>query len=252
MDGAEARYGAFASRPGVRVKGKGFLGLVVVSAALAGSWWLVRGSAVGELTVFFLGMLLVPAAGVLAVLDFWRWRRRREGIALALALGAVVLWGCVLRERWGFSLEAGRPFVVELGRGSGWHGLNIVIVQETGAVAMYRMNRQARVEQASLQLTREQVQAVAGLVNRERLTGLTRAYENRDIRDGSQWVMWIEQGEKQRAVYYNNAFPGAIVRFAEGLDGVLDAAGQEGVVWRELGKAEGRAVERGPWLRVGG
>src|SRR5689334_5303975 len=97
-----------------------------------------------------------------------------------LLILAVILGGCdggtnsrtqtvELDSRPAFVLDSSKPFVIELGRGSGWHGLDIIKVDETGAVQLSRIEGHLNAEAASLQLSKTDVATLVGLVNTNQL-----------------------------------------------------------------------------------
>src|SRR5687767_12389306 len=131
-------------------------------------------------------------------------------------------------DRPAFTIDRAQPFRLEFGRGSGWHGLDTVKLDETGRFVVHRMKstRQDDVnvlswEGATLQWPREAVAEVLKSVESNGLMRLHRVYHDPDIADGTQWVLWIKQGEREKSVYFNNSFPAEITRFAEQLDATL-------------------------------
>jgi hypothetical protein len=149
-----------------------------------------------------------------------------------------------------FTLDPGKPFVVEFGRGSGWHGLDVVRVDESGSVELQRLTGNGGIEAATMRLSRARVAAVADLVNAAGLTGMGRSYAEPGVHDGTQWVLWVSQPPADKAVYFDNTFPSAITRFAGRLDAVLDAAGRAGVTWTQLPVPEGVARQKALWDRL--
>ncbi len=147
----------------------------------------------------------------------------------------------VKEERPSFTLDAGRPFVVELGRGSGWDGLDIVQVDETGTAWMQRRTSrlvedviQIRQEEAILPLPEAKKLTIVEKVNDLKLTTMARSYSDPVIADGTQWVLWIQQGSSGKSVYLDNVFPAPFKEFAGFLDEVLKEAGQASVTWKPL------------------
>jgi hypothetical protein len=156
-------------------------------------------------------------------------------------------------DRPAFTIDRTQPFWLEFGRGSGWHGLNTVQMDQTGRVLLHRMKseRQQDVtmlswEAATLQLSPEAVADVLKAVESNNLMGLHKAYHE-DIADGTQWVLWIKQGEREKSVYFDNNFPRAITAFAEQLDAIVARAGLDKVVWQPVPERESRQHERELW-----
>jgi hypothetical protein len=173
---------------------------------------------------------------------------------IALILLAAGCSGRVEKDdRPAFAIDHTQPFWLEFGRGSGWHGLNTVKIDQTGRVVLHRMKSAhqdgATVlswEAATLQLTPEALAEVLKAVESNDLTGLHKAYHE-DIKDGTQWVLWIKQGEREKSVYFNNRFPRAITAFAEQLDAILARAGSDKVEWQPVPMRESRQHERELW-----
>jgi hypothetical protein len=130
-----------------------------------------------------------------------------------------------------FVLDASKPFVIELGRGSGLYGLDVIKVRETGTVELHRITGGQDVETGSLKLSAGDVGKLVRLVNDQQLTGMGRAYSDPKVADGTQWVLWIQQTPSEKSVYFNNSFPGQITTFADRLDALLQGAGLSTVSW---------------------
>lgn len=182
--------------------------------------------------------------------------RRRRWLLIAFALTAVgggVYFLAVRHDSPAFTIDHTQPFWLEFGRGSGWHGLNTVKVDQTGRVVLHRMksDRQQDVtvlswEVATLQLSPEELAEVLKAVESNGLMGLRKEYQ-KDIHDGTQWVLWIKQGEREKSVYFNNNFPGSITAFAEQLDAILARAGLDKVTWQPVPERASRQHERELW-----
>ena len=86
-------------------------------------------------------------------------------------------------------------------------------------------------EAGTLQLPPEAMTEVLKAVELNNLLGLRKAY-HADVADGTQWVLWIKQGEQEKSAYFDNRFPRSITAFAEQLDAILTQAGLDNVVWQ--------------------
>jgi hypothetical protein len=146
------------------------------------------------------------------------------------------------------------PYRIEFGRGSGWHGLDTIKIRQDGTVTLHRLSREYIgqvandfVETATLQLRPESLARVREAVDGTGVLGLYREYHEPDVADGTQWVLWVQQGEGETSVYCNNYFPKAIVRFADALDGILAEGGLGEVEWHRVPDAEARNHERELW-----
>lgn len=82
------------------------------------------------------------------------------------------------------------------------------------------------------------------------LMRLSKEYHARNIEDGTQWILWIKQGENEKAVYFNNDFPEAITRFAETVDNVLLESGSVQVQWERFPDVEHHQHEKDLWSRI--
>jgi len=180
----------------------------------------------------------------------------RRSLVIVIAFAAAA--GCSGRvekdDRPAFTIDRTQPFWLEFGRGSAWHGLDTIKIDQTGRVVLHRMNstRQENVEVlswevGSLQLPPEGVAEVVKAVESDGLMGLQKAYRHENVADGTQWVVWIKQGEQEKSVFFDNRFPPAITRFAEHLDAVLERAGLDKVEWQPVPERESRQHERELW-----
>jgi len=132
-----------------------------------------------------------------------------------------------------FQIDSKQPFHMEFGRGSGWHGLDVIILDQTGHLTMSRQPTRAGEgwTKGELTLPPDLVTEIVKKVNTEELTGLAKAYSTKNIADGTQWLFYIEQGEKRKVVYFDNNFPRAITRFAQALDEILAHGGIDKMTW---------------------
>jgi hypothetical protein len=149
-----------------------------------------------------------------------------------------------------FAIDPSKPFVIELGRGSGMNGLDIVKVDQTGAVELARIAGGQNVESASLRLSSGDTAALVGLVNTNHLTGMSRTYADPRVADGTQWVLWIEQSPSEKAIYFNNSFPSQITAFASELDALLQKAGLKTAKWTPVPKQQGIDQQKALWARI--
>jgi hypothetical protein len=149
-----------------------------------------------------------------------------------------------------FVLDGSKPFVIELGRGSGWHGLDVVKIDETGAVRLARVEGRQNPESASLQLSNADVATLVGLINTNRLTSMGRVYSDPRVADGTQWVLWVEQSPSQKSIYFNNSFPSQINAFAGGLDALLQKAGLSAAKWSVMPAQQAQDQQKALWARV--
>lgn len=178
----------------------------------------------------------------------------KRSLVFAVAFAVVGCSGRVeMDDRPSFTIDHAQPFWLEFGRGSGWHGLNTVKIDQTGKVVLHRMKSESQQdvtvlswEAATLQLSPEALAEVPKAVESNSLTGLHKAY-HRDIDDGTQWVLWLRHGEQEKSVYFDNSFPRGITTFAEQLDAILARAGSATVKWQPVPVSESRRHERELW-----
>lgn len=168
---------------------------------------------------------------------------------MAVAVFATV--GCSGRPA--LRIDPTQPFRIEFGRGSGWHGLDTIKIDQGGSVVLHRAKREQRDganhqswETTTIQLQPDAVADVVKAVDANNVLGLNKAY-HANIHDGTQWVLWIKQGNREKSVYFNNSFPREITEFAKQLDGILANAGLERAVWKPVPTGEARPHEREIW-----
>lgn len=149
-----------------------------------------------------------------------------------------------------FVLDASKPFVIELGRGSGLHGLDVTKVSETGAVELHRIAGGQNVETATLRLSDVQVKELVDLINSQRLTSMGRSYTAPGVADGTQWVLWVRQAPSEKSIYFNNAFPNEITSFAGRLDALLQGAGSGTASWTPVPEQQGIDQQAALWARI--
>jgi hypothetical protein len=149
-----------------------------------------------------------------------------------------------------FVLVASQPFVIEFGRGSGMNGLDVVRVDETGAVRLDRIAAGQNIVSASLTLPAADTAKLVGVVNDERITSMGSAYHDPRVHDGSQWVLWVRQGTSEKSIYFNNSFPDEITAFAATMDAMLESAGVGAATWTPVAKQEGADRQAALWARI--
>lgn len=156
------------------------------------------------------------------------------GVILSLGLLVYCVFVCdrtVADPAGPFSFDPSQPFKLDFGRGSGMDGLETVAIEEDGQTSLYRSRIHGKWEHAILPLSSEQVRAVAQAMTRHGLPRLQKAYLNKNIADGTQWVLWIRQGQREKATYFDNSFPSSIRAFASDLDRLLKSAGYDALIW---------------------
>ena len=118
-----------------------------------------------------------------------------------------------------FRVDPAKPFQIQLGRGSGWHGLDTIKISQDGTVLLNRATDRGA-QSATLQLEPAAIDDLLRSIEENHLMKLDRVYGS-DIEDGTQWVLRIRQGDHEKSVHFNNSFPEPIVRFVRHLDEIL-------------------------------
>lgn len=172
---------------------------------------------------------------------------------LPTIIAVLTIAGCSTRvetdDRPTFTVDPNQAFRLEFGRGSGLDGLETIKVSQNGGVILHRTKQpeDGKWETATLQLSLDALAEVLKAVESNGLLDLHRAYHDTNRKDGTQWVLWIKQGDREKSVYFNNEFPRAITRFAEQLDAALSAAGLDKVVWQPVPLSETGRHDRELW-----
>ena len=133
--------------------------------------------------------------------------------------------------------DASQPFQLDFGRGSGSAGLETIAIAENGKATICRRTRLGTWESASLQVSAQQSTQIAQAITRHQLLHLAKEYLG-TVDDGTQWILWIRQGTRGKAAYFDNNFPGSIRDFANELDSILPAAGIDKLRWDPSSKQD--------------
>jgi hypothetical protein len=164
-----------------------------------------------------------------------------------------------------FQIDPDLPYHIELGQGSGWHGLDTVRITSDGMVVLFRSHHvylprhplffwQTEMhvfywETATFQLDKDAQQAVLQAIADCQLLKLHKTY-SANIADGTQWVLWIKQSDKEKSVYFDNHFPKEICDFAKRLDEILHQGGRTHVQWRKVPASKERLHEKQLWESI--
>jgi hypothetical protein len=174
----------------------------------------------------------------------------------ALAIIAVLAWAAFvqvaahLRARGRLrQLDPGMPYLIELGRGSGLDGLDTIAIRQDGTATLQRMRREdsGQFERATIQLAPSALADVLRALDESGVLGLYREYHEPGVCDGTQWVLWVRQGQDETSVYCDNHFPKPMVRFAAALDRILDESGLERAEWRRVPDADATKHDQDLW-----
>lgn len=117
---------------------------------------------------------------------------RRELVVLLPFL----LFGCADSHQPLARIDPTKAFQIEFGRGSGWHGLDTIAVESSGAVTLFRRGADAW-ETGTLSLPSKAVDDVVAAVEGNALLRLNRVYQDPRVADGRQWVFRARQGRAE-------------------------------------------------------
>lgn len=148
-----------------------------------------------------------------------------------------------------FTVDPTKDFHFELGRGSGWAGLDTISFGRDGVVTLYKQLPEERWRTATLTLDTAAIGRIFDAVRTEGIMTMAAAY-HADMNDGTQWVLWIKQADLSKAIYFNNHFPQAVRRLAKVIDSELDSAGLETVRWKKVPKNKVRLHEKPLWNSI--
>ena len=135
-----------------------------------------------------------------------------------------------------FELDAAKDYRIEFGRGSGLDGLDTVAVSSDGAAVLHRLTKTRGWATATLTLSHTALERILNSLKVQRIMFMADAY-HADIADGNQWVLTVTQGDRRKAIYFNNHFPKSILRFAAVIDAELREAGETALHWSLVPRA---------------
>ena len=124
-------------------------------------------------------------------------------------------------SRQPFRINQEKSFQISFGRGSGWHGLDTIAVDQNGLAVLHEITQNG-IRRSSFSLPRNDLNAVVSLIDACDIMKLDREYHDESIMDGTQWVLLVQQGENRKSIYFNNHFPKQILNFASRIDTILD------------------------------
>ncbi len=133
--------------------------------------------------------------------------------------------------------RASRPLTLQFAKGGRLYTNFHMTIEPSGATTILRginYGSRQQPEQATLQLSEDQVHAVAKAVVRNDLPGRLRYYDNSRSYDGPWWSISIQQGDRWKYARYDGDYPRSIRRFDRDLDAILDAAGYKTLTWRPV------------------
>jgi len=148
------------------------------------------------------------------------------------------------------------PFNLEFGRGSGLSGLATVKLATNGAVTVTKRDIILETVKAGkyepvwatshFEIKQRDVEQISKAIKELALCDLDKAYHDRNIADGTQWVFYLRQNGRKKAVYFNNYFPKSILRFSTLVDQTLEPYTKD-AEWKEITVAEANLAGRSLW-----
>jgi hypothetical protein len=133
------------------------------------------------------------------------------------------------RDASGAVVELDETFLLELGMGSGGHGLNVTTIREDGTAR--HVYRKASTDEAGsvehvwrrvdFRVEREELGETVRLLNEERFLLRPRSYVDPQVQDGAQWIVHVRTRGRDKFVYLSNAFPDPLVRLARHVTGLV-------------------------------
>jgi hypothetical protein len=186
-------------------------------------------------------------------------------LSIVSLVAGIKIWGedgtgkCIARKARnpGFVISAKQDYRIELGRGSAWNGLNTISIMRDKKVRVVRLRKELgdasvihRWEETELEMSGEKKAEIVNAINRFKILGLERAYVDKNIVDGDQWVLWVSQGKKSEAFYFDNCFPEAVRKFGNFVDAKIEEKGIEERRWKNIPDGLKREHEKAIWGSV--
>lgn len=139
------------------------------------------------------------------------------GLVGILMLAIVALASLWYRHGEPDALRPDENFELQFGRGSGWHGLDVLrITSDRRAVYEYRTELGIW-ERKRFAVDAKGLADLRGAIDTLNPWDMERAY-HADVCDGTQWAFFVCVDGTSKSIYFNNHFPGAIKQFADFVD----------------------------------
>jgi hypothetical protein len=132
-----------------------------------------------------------------------------------------------------FEIDPSRDYRIEFGRGSGMSGLDTVAFGTDGIATLHRAMPERGWETATLTFSKEALARILSTIRGQKIMHMAAGY-HANVHDGTQWVLWITQGNQSKSIYFNNHFPDGILRFAQIIDTELQQSGYSGIRWKKV------------------
>ncbi len=131
---------------------------------------------------------------------------------LVVATGPYLFWYAD-RTR----IPADEKFDLQFGRGSGWHGLDLLRITSDGRAEYEYQADHGEWRRKTFVVPEHQLTKLRQEITELNPWGMDRAY-HRNVADGTQWCFLVRIDGKSKSVYFDNNFPNAIRRFADVID----------------------------------
>lgn len=148
-----------------------------------------------------------------------------------------------------FKIDPAKEFHIDLGRGSGLDGLATVALSSDGQVTLHRLKhiRKGQWQKATATFDRAAIDRLLAVIESNKLMEMAAQY-HADVHDGTQWILWIRQGQSAKAFYFNNHFPEGIRKFAKALDEEIKRAAIPEDKWQD--DPQPRSHEKAIWESI--
>lgn len=149
-----------------------------------------------------------------------------------------------------------KPFKIEFGRGSGWHGLDTIKIFSDGKIVIhdiyFEKEKDVTVQYCkttSFILGSKDLKLIIDFIERE-LLSLHEHYHDPGVMDGTQWILWIKQHKKEKVIYFDNNFPDKIIQFSKYLDKIIDEKYSSTLKWEQVSEKKSRKHETDIWRSI--
>ena len=140
-----------------------------------------------------------------------------------LSLGILVL--AVTAASFAFSffrteretLPPDSKFEFQFGRGSGWHGLDLLRITSNGQAEYEFQTTAGEWRRKTFLVPEKQIVDLREAINDLGILDLRKSYHG-DVADGTQWCLLIKEEGKARSFYFDNSFPAPIQKLADFVD----------------------------------
>lgn len=147
----------------------------------------------------------------------------RRILLIAATIEAVVVCVTILVFcQWTDSepIAPDQEFELQLGRGSGWHGLDLLRITSDGRATYEYQPELGTWLRKVFVVDTKRVDQLRLAVNDLNIWGMQGKYAA-NVMDGTQWIVFIRVNGKAKSVYFDNKFPRRIRTFADLVDEII-------------------------------